>query len=271
MEDGYQVKYLSGMEERKQKEINYYNDRAREWLVERSDENKEGDFEGFNPHLLSSYAFCYQTLEGYCQGKKILDYGCGNGVHSIFLAKYGKEVIGIDLSESSLQIAREKARKERVEDKVEFLLMDCEKLDFPDNTFDIIFDGGTFSSLDIKKVLPELSRILKPEGFLVGIETLGHNPFANLKRKINKKTGKRTEWAVKHIMRMENLKEMESYFDKVEIKFFHLISWIIFPFLKVKKIIFLLKPLEVVDRIFLNLSFLRKYSFKVVFVFKSKK
>lgn len=259
------------MEERKQKEIEYYDDRAGKWLAEKSGKNSEGDFEGFNPHLLSSYSFCYQILREQCQGKKILDYGCGNGVHSIFLAKYGKEVIGIDLSESSLQIAREKAKREGIEGKTEFLLMDCENLKFPDNTFDVIFDGGTFSSLDIKKALPELSRVLRPYGFLIGIETLGHNPFTNLKRKINIKTGKRTEWAAEHIMRMENLKEMENYFDKVDVKFFHLISWIIFPFLKVKKIVFLSKPLEAIDRIFLKLPFLRKYSFKVVFLFKSIK
>ena len=259
------------MEERKQKEIKYYDEQASKLLAEKSDKNWEGDFEGFNPHLLNSYSFCYQVLKEHCQGKKILDYGCGNGVHSIFLAKYGKEVVGIDLSESSLQIAREKAKKEGIEDKTEFLLMDCENLKFPDNTFDVIFDGGTFSSLDIKKALPELSRVLQPYGFLIGIETLGHNLFTNLNRKVNKKTGKRTKWAVEHIIRMESLKEIENYFDKVDVIFFHLISWIIFPFLKVKKIIFLLKPLEIIDRIFLKLPFLRKYSFKVVFVFKSKK
>ncbi|PIU24464.1 hypothetical protein COT12_00910, partial [Candidatus Berkelbacteria bacterium CG08_land_8_20_14_0_20_39_8] len=79
--------------------------------------------------------------------------------------------------------------------------MDCEKMEFPDNLFDIIFDGGTFSSIDLVKAYPELSRVLKPDGFLIGIETFGHNPFTNLKRKINKLIGKRTEWATAHIFR----------------------------------------------------------------------
>lgn len=259
------------METYKEEEVKYYDERAKEWLKESKDKEGQTDFEGFKPNLLSSFSFCYQWLAKHCQGKKVLDYGCGNGVHSIFPARQGAEVIGIDLSETSLKIARERAKKEGVEDKIEFLLMDCESLKFPDNSFDIIFDGGTFSSLDLKKVLPELARVLKPDGSLIGIETFGHNPLTNLKRKLNKKTGKRTDWAVDHIVRMESLKEAENYFGKVETKFFHLISWVTFPFLRFPGFGFILRLLEIGDRMLLELPFLKKYAFKVVFIFSQPK
>src|SRR4030042_2038031 len=126
--------------------------------------------------------------------------------------KQAEKVTGIDLSESQLKIAKERAKRENIDRQTEYLVMDCEKMDFPENSFDIIFDGGTFSSLDLNKALPELARILKPEGFLVGIETFGHNPFTNLKRKINKLTGKRTGWAVEHIFKTKGLKTAAKYF-----------------------------------------------------------
>ena len=189
-----------------------------------------------------------------------------------WLAKISKKVVGIDLSENSLRLAKERIEKEKIGGKVEIISMDCEKLSFPDNSFDVVFDGGTFSSLDIKKALGEISRVLKPDGFLVGIETFGHNPLANLKRKLNEKTGKRTSWAAGHIIQKKDLKEMNKYFEKKEVYFFHLISFIIFPFLKVPIFIFLLKLMEVGERVLLKIPFLKKYAFKIVFVsFKPKK
>lgn len=256
------------MEERKKREIEYYDKKARDWLKETPDEKWKGDFEGFDSSILSSYKFCYDWLAKNCQNKKVLDYGCGNGIHSAFSVKAGAQmVIGIDLSEKSLDIARDRAIKEGVGEKVNFLKMDCEKMEFLDNYFDIIFDGGTFSSLDLKIALPELARVLEPDGFLIGIETLGHNPFTNLKRKINKMTGKRTEWATEHIFQMKDLEEAKKYFNKIETNFFHLISWVVFPLLGLPGAKFLLKLFETLDKILFKTPSLRKYAFKIVFVF----
>ncbi|MDO8435966.1 MAG: methyltransferase domain-containing protein [bacterium] len=259
---------LLNVDQRKKTEIEYYDKRAKDWKGDLTAKKKQGDFEGFSPIDLSSYQFCYELLKKNCKGKKVLDYGCGNGVHSVVPIIWGAEkVIGIDLSEASLRIAREKIQKEGLGDKVEFMAMDCEKLAFPDNSFDIIFDGGTFSSLDLNLALPELARVLKPDGLLLGIETFGHNPITNLKRKINKISGKRTGWAAEHILRMENLKKAKDYFNNIEVYYFHLISWLAFPFLGLPGSKILLKTLEGLDRFFLTIPFLRKYSFKVVFVF----
>jgi len=200
------------MEKRKQKEIEYYDKEAEQ----SSDEAKEsGSRGGFNPFSLSSYNFLKEFLKNKCQGKQILDYGCGTGVHSVWLAEYGVKVTGIDLSTKSLVAAKERIKKTRRDDNIEFLIMDCEKMDFADNSFDIIFDGGTFSSIDLNKAYPELSRVLKPEGFLIGIETFGHNPFTNFKRRINKLMGKRTGWAAEHIFKTNDLKKQENILAKL--------------------------------------------------------
>ncbi|MBL7142502.1 MAG: methyltransferase domain-containing protein [Candidatus Pacebacteria bacterium] len=260
------------MESRKQKEIEYYDKQAENWLKENPNKIQGGDFEDFNPLILSSFQFLYKLLAKNCQDKIILDYGCGNGVHSVFPVKMGAEkVIGIDLSESSLKIARERAKQGGMADKTEFLAMDCEKMDFPDNYFDVIFDGGTFSSLDLNKAYPELFRVLKPEGILIGIETFGHNPFTNLKRKINKLIGKRTGWAAEHIFQTKDLKEAKKYFREIEVHYFHLKSWLAFPFLNLPGGKLLLKILETIEKPFLKIPLLNKYVFKVVFIFKNPK
>jgi len=258
------------MEERKQKEIEYYDKKAESVLKEQSKEKVFGDFEGFKPQDLSSFRFFYKLLEDYCNDKLALDYGCGNGIHSAFPLKAGaKRVIAIDLSEKSLEIARNRLEKGGLGEKIEFRKMDCENTEFPDNYFDLILDAGTFSSLDLNKVFPELKRILKPGGILIGIETFGHNPLANLKRSFNKLFGKRTSWAAEHIFQKKDIKEAEKYFSEIETYFFHPISFLAFPFLSFPGGKILLRIFELLDKVLLIFPFLRKYSFKVVFVFKN--
>ena len=149
--------------------------------------------------------------------------------------------------------------------------MDCEKMDFPDNYFDIILNGGTFSSLDLNKVYPELLRVLKPDGILLGIETFGHNPFTNFKRKINKIRSKRTSWAAEHIFNQKDLDKAKDYFNKIEVHYFHLISWLAFPFLSLPGGKILLKILEFKDRILLGVPSFKKWAFKIVFIFSKPK
>lgn len=243
------------MEERKQKEIEYYDTRVEE----------TGDFEGFDPFLLESYKFLKDSFIENFKDKEILDFGCGNGIHSFWLQEEGK-LTGIDLSEKSLEIARKRAKKAK------FITMDCEKLEFPDNSFDVVFDGGTFSSLDSNKSFIEILRVLKKNGALIGIETLGHNPVLNLKRKINKILNKRTEWAESHIFKMRDFERMKECFEYSEAYFFHLFSWIAFPFLNFKTGRIILNFLQKIERILIfGFPFLKRYSFKIVFIFKNPK
>jgi ubiquinone/menaquinone biosynthesis C-methylase UbiE len=201
-----------------------------------------------------------------------LDWGCGNGVHTVPLAAMGaKKVIGIDLSEKLLELGRAKARAAGMKHKIKFLKMDCEKTDFSENEFDVIFDGGTFSSVDIKTALPELARILKPDGVLIGIETFGHNPLANFNRSRNVKSGKRTAWAAAHIFNNEGIELAEKYFAKIEIEYFHFLSWLLIPLIGRSWGKRLFDFAEIFDRQFLKIPFLKKYAFKVVFEFSQPK
>lgn len=62
---------------------------------------------------------------GITKDMTILDAGCGSGSGSIFLAKqYGCRVVGVDVDPTSLIKAHEKARSQKILDKVAFRLAD---------------------------------------------------------------------------------------------------------------------------------------------------
>ncbi len=254
------------MKDRKQKEIEYYNKEAGEYSGKKI--NEAGARAQFNPLFLKSYNFIFNLVKEKGVGKKILDYGLEPSTNLIWLSEIAKEVIGIDHSRESLEVAQKIIGEKQLKE-AKVLLMDCEKMDFPDNSFDIIFDGGTFSSLDLDKALLELARVLKPDGFLIGIETLGHNPFTNLNRFINKIIGRKNKWPTRHILKIKDLKKAEKYFNKTETHFFHLISWLAFPFLNLPRVgEIMLAFLEVIDAVLLTIfPFLKRYCFKIVFVF----
>ncbi len=67
------------------------------------------------------------------QGSKILDIATGTGKQAFAFAKKGYDVIGIDLSEDMLRIAK-KTNKYR---NVEFKIADATNIPFADNYFDI--------------------------------------------------------------------------------------------------------------------------------------
>lgn len=70
---------------------------------------------------------------------KAVDFGCGGGNYSIYLARQGFDVTGVDLSPTAIGIARERARQQGV--KCDFLTADVlgDLKELP-GTFDFAFD-----------------------------------------------------------------------------------------------------------------------------------
>lgn len=101
---------------------------------------------------------------------KILDIGCGTGRHSIELAKRGYQITGVDLSESMLQRAREKAIKANV--SVNFRQGDARNLPF-ETEFDLVIMicEGAFPLMETDEmnfqILQNAAKALKPEGKLI--------------------------------------------------------------------------------------------------------
>ncbi|MFM1843058.1 MAG: hypothetical protein RLZZ490_1800 [Cyanobacteriota bacterium] len=106
-------------------------------------------------------------MMGVEAGATVLDAGCGPGVHSIRAAKAGYRVCAIDISDTMLCEARQRAESQNVADKIEFYQKDLTKLDFPDNSFRYVFSWGVIIHIpDAEKALDELARIVEPGGKL---------------------------------------------------------------------------------------------------------
>jgi 2-polyprenyl-3-methyl-5-hydroxy-6-metoxy-1,4-benzoquinol methylase len=78
------------------------------------------------------------------RGKKVLEIGCGIGTDTINFARHGAQVTCVDLSERSLEIARQRAVVYGVEDQVQFYRGNAEDLStfLPVNTYDLIYSFG---------------------------------------------------------------------------------------------------------------------------------
>ena len=100
----------------------------------------------------------------------ILDIGCGTGRHSIELSKRGYTVTGIDLSESLLKRAQDKASKHNLQ--IFFKKYDARELPFL-SEFDlaIMLCEGAFPLMETDemnfKILRNVSNALKPKGKLI--------------------------------------------------------------------------------------------------------
>jgi SAM-dependent methyltransferase len=97
--------------------------------------------------------------------------GCGQGRHSILLAKKGYNVTGIDYSDYLLKIAKNRAKKEKV--KINFIKKDAKKLDF-ENEFDVILNlftsFGYETDKNNEKIIEKVSKALKKGGkFLIDL------------------------------------------------------------------------------------------------------
>jgi len=167
-----------------------------------------------------SVDFYRQYLLLNCVGKRVLDYGCGLGTATLFLAKNGAQVIGIDISQEAIKQARRRAMEENLADKTNFFVMDAEAMEFEDNSFDIVCGTAILHHLNLNKALPELARVLKPNGTGIFREPLGYNPIINLYRKLTPYLHTPDE----HPLVMRDLKLIEFYFKNVKIDYFHLFS-----------------------------------------------
>ena len=116
-------------------------------------------------------------------GEKILEIGFGTGHCLVSLVKSvgaTGRVVGLDISDGMLNIARERLQKEGLSDHVDLHLGDAAKLDFIEaGTLDGVFMSFTlelFDNPEIPRVLQECHRILKPGGRVAVVSMTKTNP-----------------------------------------------------------------------------------------------
>jgi 2-polyprenyl-3-methyl-5-hydroxy-6-metoxy-1,4-benzoquinol methylase len=103
----------------------------------------------------------YQHIRQFVNGREILDVGCGVGYGTSLLSRTASRAVGIDISLDAIKEAY------RFYPECEFLQMDAQDLEFPNESFDVVISTENFEHLsDQRKHISELSRIIRYDGLV---------------------------------------------------------------------------------------------------------
>lgn len=97
------------------------------------------------------------------KGLAVLEIGCGLGTDGAQFAKAGANYTGIDLTDAAVDLARQ--RFELFQLLGTFRVADAERLNFPDNSFDLVYSHGVLHHTpDTAGAIREIHRVLRPGG-----------------------------------------------------------------------------------------------------------
>ncbi len=95
--------------------------------------------------------------------KRVLEIGCGLGTDGAQFALAGADYTGIDLTDAAVDLARQRFDVFNLPGT--FRTADAENLDFPDESFDVVYSHGVLHHTpDIVRAVQEVHRVLRPGG-----------------------------------------------------------------------------------------------------------
>src|SRR5579862_4325116 len=118
----------------------------------------------FRKYFVESHIPRFADFERW-RGKKVLEIGCGIGTDSISFARHGAQVTSVDLTEKSLEVARQRARVFGLEDRIRFIQADAEKLSesVPVEPYDLVYSFGVIHHTPHpERVLEEVRKYVTP-------------------------------------------------------------------------------------------------------------
>jgi len=97
------------------------------------------------------------------RGREVLEIGCGLATDAINFARAGANYTGIDLTETSIALAKRRFDLENLPGDLR--VADAENLPFPDSTFDLVYSHGVLHHTPaFERAINEAHRVLKPGG-----------------------------------------------------------------------------------------------------------
>ena len=120
---------------------------------------------------------------GNVKDKYLLDLGCGAGENSVYFALLGARCVATDYSPGMVEVALKLAEINGVQ--IEGRTVNAMDIDFPDNTFDIVYASNLLHHILYPEItLKEMHRVLKPGGKACFWDPLKHNPVINVYRRM---------------------------------------------------------------------------------------
>ncbi|SRR6266545_1909681 len=266
------------MESRKRREAAFH-DQLRDgrmeqrWSLEAEERTKESsEWQNLRWYSIERRSLNYMRAQigQRCVGKEVLDYCCGNGDEALFIGESGAaRVVGIDISEHSVQNCRARAESMGLARRVDFQVMDAEGMRFPDGSFDLVTEYGALHHLDLRKALDEVARVMRPQGSFVFAEVLRHNPLIQYYRR--RTMHLRTEWEVEHILGRGDIELMREHFESIEYRCFHLLTLAAVPFRRRRLFEPTLRAAELLDSLLLRIPWIKWQAWMIVGVASGKR
>jgi SAM-dependent methyltransferase len=107
----------------------------------------------------------YEFAQPLCEGRDVLDAGCGVGYGAAYLAQRARRVVGVDLDAESIAYAR---RRYGGRENVSFEQQDVTELEFANDSFDVVCAFETIEHLaDPEAFVAHAARVLRSRGALI--------------------------------------------------------------------------------------------------------
>jgi len=111
---------------------------------------------------------------------RILDIGCGTGVSTLELVRIsGSQVVALDIDQNALDKLVSRAKREGLSDRITVCHRSMQEMDFPPDSFDIIWTEGAISVIGFERGLAEWQDLLVRGGYLVV-----HDSMVDMQRKL---------------------------------------------------------------------------------------
>ncbi len=216
----------------------------------------------------------WQTVAHYLSplpgGSRVLECGAGTGMYTLHMLKSGLRVTAVDLTDSALQIIRDIAAKQGVQDGLTTFSGDFLAVakGFPAASFDLVtFFKVLHHFADIASIrdgIRQAYSLLKPGGRIVSLEPNGNCPLWKpwlMTRKINVNGQFLSYWEFEKNLSLIRARSLEEIFSQLPGATWELNYHYVLPASIINRYPRLLGPLDHG----LSKTFLKRYSFNVSF------
>jgi ubiquinone/menaquinone biosynthesis C-methylase UbiE len=123
----------------------------------------------FRKYYVERHIVKFANFPKWTTGKKVLEIGCGLGTDTINFARSGADVVAIELSEKSIELAKIRAKLYHVENKIDFIVGNVEELSsfLPVQTFDLVYSFGVLHHTpNPEKAIIEIEKYMNKDSTL---------------------------------------------------------------------------------------------------------